>query len=126
MTDQKDGDPTQRMLEPLISTRIELLIAAFGSPTKVAECLGVTRPLLSKWRAGTVMPTPTELRLIVDLDYVVARASLIFVPEVAAEWVGWSSEQRLGGARPIDVLRRGDMERVLGALAGVEQTAWGG
>lgn len=49
---------TQRTLEPLIANRIELLIGSLGNVTKVAECLGVSRPLLSKRRGGTVMPPP--------------------------------------------------------------------
>ena len=66
---------TQGTLQPLIATRIELLIGALGTATKVAECVGVTRPLLSKWRHGSVMPSPAQLKLLVDLDHVMARAA---------------------------------------------------
>ena len=73
---------TQGALEPLIAARVELLIGALGTATKVAECLGVTRPLLSKWRAGAVTPTPAQLKLLVDVDHVMARAPLLHEPEV--------------------------------------------
>lgn len=116
---------TQGTLEPLIASRIELLIGALGTATKVAECLGITRPLLSKWRAGAVMPSPGQLKLLVDLDHVMARASLIYFPRVAYSWlVGCNSY--LEGARPIDVLRLRGVQSVLDALDAGEQLAWGG
>jgi len=116
---------TQGTLEPLISARIELLVDTLGTPTRVAECLGVTRPLLSKWRAGTAMPTPTQLRLLVDLDHVVARASLIYAPEIVRDWL-FGRDARLNDARPVDVLRLRRVQEVLDALDGREQTVWGG
>jgi len=116
---------TQGTLEPLIASRLELLIGALGTATRVAECLGVTRPLLSKWRAGTVMPSPAQLKLLVDLDHVMARASLIYVPEIAAGWL-FGHDSYLGGARPIDVLRLRGVQDVLDALDAGEQLAWGG
>lgn len=66
---------SSQTFESLVATRVELLVDALGTATRVAECLGVTRPLLSKWRAGTVMPTPAQAKLLVDLDHVVARGS---------------------------------------------------
>ena len=120
-----DEGMTQGTLEPLIASRIELLIGAVGTATKVAECLGVTRPLLSKWRAGTVMPSPGQLKLLVDLDHVMARACLIYYPKVAYSWLVGSNSY-LEGARPIDVLRLRGVQPVLDALDAGEQLAWGG
>ena len=115
---------TQGTLESLIATRIELLVGALGTATNVAQCLGVTRPLLSKWRAGLVMPSPAQVKMLVDLDHVMARASLIYAPEIARAWlVGHDSY--LEGARPIDVLQLRGVQKVLGALDAGEQLAWG-
>ena len=115
---------TQGTLEPLIAARIELLIGALGSARMVAECLGVTRPLLSKWRAGSAMPSPAQLKLLVDLDHIMARASLIYAPTIARGWlVGHDSY--LEGARPIEVLRLRGVQRVLDALDAGEQLVWG-
>lgn len=111
--------------ESLVATRVELLIDALGTATRVAECLGVTRPLLSKWRAGTVMPTPAQAKLLVDLDHVVARGSLIYVPEIVNEWL-FGHDSYLEGARPIDVLHLRGVADVLAALDSLEQAAWGG
>lgn len=111
--------------EALVATRVELLIEALGTATRVAECLGVTRPLLSKWSAGMVMPTPAQAKLLVDLDHVVARGSLIYVPEIVNEWL-FGHDSYLEGARPIDVLHLRGVGDVLAALDSLEQTAWGG
>ena len=91
----------------------------------MAECLGVTRPLLSKWRAGTVMPTPAQTKLLVDLDHVVAHGSLIYVREIVNEWL-FGHDSYLEGARPIDVLHLRGNTDVLAALDSLEQRAWGG
>ena len=115
---------TQGTLESLIATRIELLIGALGTATKVAECMGVTRPLLSQWRAGAAMPSPAQLKLLVDLDHVMARASLIYAPTIAREWLG-GHDSYLEGARPIDVLHLRGVQKVLDALDAAEQRAWG-
>jgi transcriptional regulator with XRE-family HTH domain len=78
---------TQGTLEPFIAGRIELLAESLCTASTVAECLGVSRPLLSKWRAGTAMPSPAKLKLLVDLDHVMARAALIYAPDIARDWL---------------------------------------
>jgi transcriptional regulator with XRE-family HTH domain len=112
-------------LESLVATRINLLIDALGTATRVAECLGVTRPMLSKWHTGTVMPTPAQAKLLVDLDHVVARGSLVYPPEIVHEWL-FGHDSYLEGARPIDVLHLRGNADVLAALDSLEQSAWGG
>jgi hypothetical protein len=111
--------------ESLVATRVELLIDALGTATRVAECLRVTRPLLSTWRAGTVMPTLAQAKLLLELDHVVARGSLIYVPEIINDWL-FGHDSYLEGARPIDVLHHRGSADVLAALDSLEQTAWGG
>ena len=112
--------------ESLVARRIDLLVDALGTATRVAECLWVTRPLLSKWRAGTVMPTPAQAKLLIELDHVVARGSLIYAPELINEWLTGGHDSYLEGARPIDVLHLRGIAEVLEALDSLEQTAWGG
>ena len=116
---------TQGTLEPIISSRIELLVGALGSATKVAEHLRISRPLLKKWRTGTVMPSPAQLRLLIHLDHVVARASLFLERPAVIEWLDGSNSY-LEGARPIDVLHVRGIHPVLDALDAGEQLAWGG
>lgn len=49
--------------------------------------IGVTRPLLFKWRGGSVMPSPAQLKLLVDLVHVMARAALIYAADIAIDWL---------------------------------------
>lgn len=115
---------TQGTLQPIISSRVEFLIVVLGTPTKVAECLQVSRPLLSKWRTGSTMPTPAQLRLLIHLDFIVARASLVFEGPALLNWLKGPNSY-LEGARPIDVLHVRGVREVLDAVDAGEQLAWG-
>ena len=108
----------------LVATRTELLVQALGSATRVADCLGVSRTVVSRWRAATLLPTLEQARLLVDLDHVVARASIIFEPPVVWNWLSGSSSY-LQGARPIDVLQIRGAADVVQALDAAEQLAFG-
>lgn len=115
---------TQGTLQPVISSRVEFLIGVLGTATKVAECLHVSRQLLSKWRTGSATPTPTQLRLLIHLDFIVARASLVFEGPVVLVWLKGPNSY-LEGARPIDVLHVRGVREVPDAVDAGEQLAWG-
>ena len=68
--------------------------------------------------------SPAQLELLVDLDYVMARAALIYVPVIASEW-HFGHDSYLEGARPIDILHLRGVNDVLDALDAQEQLAWG-
>jgi hypothetical protein len=119
-----DDGVTQGGLAELAATRIELLVQALGKVTLVAECLRVSRPLVSNWRSGTHQSTAIDVRLLIDLDQVVARASIIFAPSVVWDWLRGSNDY-LEGARPIDVLHIRGVNEVLEALGAAEQKAFG-
>jgi uncharacterized protein (DUF2384 family) len=53
--------------------------------------------------------------MILDLDHVMARATLIWAPQVAIEWLQ-GSNSHLDGARPIDVLHDRGPNEVVQAL----------
>ncbi|GAB3263551.1 hypothetical protein GCM10027425_28050 [Alteromonas gracilis] len=115
---------TRGTFADLAATRTELLVQALGNVTRVAECLGVSRTVVSRWRAGTLLPTLAQARLLVDLDHVVARALIIFEPPVVWNWLSGSNSY-LGGARPIDVLQVRGAGKVVRALDAAEQLAFG-
>lgn len=119
-----DDAVTHGTFEDLVATRTELLVQALGSVTRVADCLGVSRTVVSRWRAGTLLPTLAQARLLVDLDHVVARASIIFEPPAVWNWVTGSNSY-LQGARPIDVLQIRGAGDVIRALDAAEQLAFG-
>lgn len=108
----------------LAATRTELLVQALGNVTRVAECLGVSRTVVSRWRAATLLPTLAQARLLVDLDHVMARASIIFEPSAIWNWLTGPNSY-LQGARPIDVLQIRGAGDVVRALDAAEQLAFG-
>jgi hypothetical protein len=65
-----------------------------------------------------------QARSLVDLDHVVARASIIFEPAAVWNWL-FGSNSYLEGARPIDVLQIRGAAEVVRALEAAEQLAFG-
>jgi hypothetical protein len=87
-----------------VRRRLDWLVSVLGN-NEVAHLLGVSRSQPSRWRSGAEGITAHNQRALVDLDYVVVRLHQMWVPDVAAIWLE-SPNAYLGGATPIDVLRR--------------------
>jgi uncharacterized protein (DUF2384 family) len=100
---------------PLAMERTEFLIDAVGSGSTLADLLGVSRSQPTRWRTGKESPSPQIARELVDLDHVMARASMLFTQPVALDWLN-SSNTYLDGARPIDVLKTRGSAEVIAAL----------
>lgn len=96
---------------------------ALGGVGKIADLLDVSRSQPTRWRQGVERPSPEMARLVVDLDHVMARAQLVFTPEVARRWLTGANSY-LEGARPIDVLRRRGSSEVIDALDAAMQGAY--
>lgn len=103
---------------PLAEQRTEFLIAALGSAANLAKLLGVSRSQPTRWRTGDEVPSPAVARLLIDLDHVLARASMVFPQPVALDWLT-SANSFLDGARPIDVLQTRGSTEVVQALDAV-------
>ncbi len=103
--------------------RTELVIHAVGTVEGVADLLGVSKSQPSRWRQGKERPNVATRRLLLDLEHVMARAHLLFTPEVAWDWLTGSNAY-LEGARPIDVLRMRGASEVIDALDAATQDAF--
>lgn len=99
----------------LTAQRTEFVIEALGGVTAAAQLLGVSKSQPSRWRTGVEQPSPAKARELIDLDHVLARALLLWPPDVAVDWLTGSNSY-LDGARPIDVLRVRGSADVLEAL----------
>jgi len=108
---------------PELTTRIEMAIASLGGGTALAELLKVSRSQPSQWRNGKETPTSDMQRRIIDLDHVVARAQLVWEPEIALDWLH-SPNSYLDGAVPLDVLELRGPAEVLDALDAVLSGAY--
>lgn len=104
--------------------RTELLIESFGSTTALARVLGVSVSQPSRWRSGTESPGLETGRLVIDLDHVMARATMLWTRETAIEWLEGSNSY-LEGARPIDVLKTRGSSEVIDALDAAQSGAFG-
>ena len=100
---------------PQAQERIGFLIDTLGSSTQLAELLNVSRGQPGKWRSGAESPSAETSTFLVDLDHVLARATMQWGREVAKRWLV-GTEPFLGGARPIDVLRQRGTRDVIEAL----------
>lgn len=116
---------TRSKAKPLsreVRHRLEWLSGVLGS-NRVAELLGVSRSQPSRWRKGVEGLAARNERAVLDLDYVVARLHQIWVPEVAATWLS-SPNAHLGGAIPLEVLRRRGVPEVIRAIDAEAESAY--
>jgi len=100
---------------PQVAQRTDFLIESLGSGAELARLLGVNRSQPAQWRSGKENPGPLTAQRLIDLDHVVAKALLIWTPQVAIDWLEGSNSY-LDGARPIDVLRLRGSAEVVSAL----------
>jgi hypothetical protein len=99
--------------------RTDELAVHLGGVTALARALGVSPSQPSRWKSGKESPGPDMARRLVDLDHVVARALLVWDPEVIPDWLA-SPNGHLGGATPLGVLATQGPSSVLDALDAVE------
>lgn len=111
------GDQPVRVL-PQAQERANFLIETLGGASALAELLDVSRSQPGRWKTGAESPSPEMSSVLIDLDYVMAKASLIWEPAVARQWL-LGTEPFLEGARPIDVLRTRGSSEVIDALESV-------
>jgi hypothetical protein len=109
------GDTAARVRSTRIADRAESVIDAVGGVRALAELMDVSPSQPTRWRRGQEQPSPKNSRELVDLDYVFARAALIWEPRVIADWLT-GSNAFLDGASPIDVLRTRGPVDVIAAL----------
>lgn len=102
--------------------RLEWLSGVLGN-NRVAELLGVSRSQPSRWRTGAEGLAARNERAVLDLDYVVARLHQIWTPDVAAVWLE-SPNAHLGGAMPLEVLRRRGVGEVIRAIDAADEGAY--
>lgn len=76
--------------------------------------------------AGNAIEVPLPPRIVVEVPRDLRdRLLTVFKPEVAAAWLeGGSNQDDDAGARPIDLVRRGELDRFERTLAVAEQAAW--
>ena len=97
-----------------VRRRTQWLAGVLGN-NRVAELLRGNRSQPSRWGSGAEGVAPANVRTMLDLDYVITRLHGVWDPEVAAIWLE-SPNAHLGGATPLDTLRRGETVEVIRAI----------
>lgn len=86
----------------------------------LAACLAVNPKTIERWQEG-VEPNESALRFLEKLESMYQLAAALLKQE---HWKSWfqSPNGSLGGERPVDLLRQGEIDRVRNVLGMLE---WG-
>jgi hypothetical protein len=85
---------------------------------EMAAIVGVDRTTLYRWRTGESKPRPIAWTRLTQLDELLEMLTRIFAgPDLARKWLKTSRPASLGGdATPLEVMKNGRIDRVLGLL----------
>ena len=83
--------------------------------TDVANIASVSPAMVSSWTAGKALPHPKTQLIISDLRYVVDRLSEFYSSNEIRLWL-YSKHRLLNGERAVDLINRGETERILGVI----------
>ncbi len=96
--------------------RTAFVIEALGGTRKAAALLAVAPSQPSRWVSGETVPGPDQARMLLDIDYVLARALLVWGhEEVARDWLT-TSNAHLDGLAPVAWIELNGTAEVIDAL----------
>lgn len=100
-----------------VSTRDKVVALSrdFGSQRRLAELLGVNAAQVTRWRRGEGIDDLNASRVDL-LDLVMSDLLRLHSGTAAERWL-IGTNPNLGGRRPIDLIRRGQTQDLLDALA---------
>jgi len=81
----------------------------------VANIAEVSPATVSRWTSGKALPHPKTQLIISDLRYIVDRLSEFYTPQETRLWL-YSKHRLLEGQRAIDLINRGQADRVLAVI----------
>ncbi|MGH9056213.1 MAG: antitoxin Xre/MbcA/ParS toxin-binding domain-containing protein [Acidimicrobiales bacterium] len=98
-----------------IAEKVVALSQDFGSQRRLAELLEVSPAQVTRWRRGQGIDEMNAARVNL-LELVMANLTRLYLPEAAERWL-LGANPALGGRRPLDLIRRGQVREVLDAIA---------
>jgi hypothetical protein len=90
--------------------------------TDVANIASASPTTVSRWIAGKALPDPQTQLVISDLRYVVDRLAELYAPDEIRLWL-YSKHRLLNGERAVDLINRGNSEKVLTAVEGIDEAS---
>ena len=107
-----------------IAKRIEgIQESAAISAREVAQLLRTTPETISRWRGGKVEPQPRMRDSLLQLEWLIGELAELYSPQDAHLWL-FAPHKMLGGERPVDLIERGETERVLQIIAQLKDGAY--
>lgn len=83
--------------------------------TDLANITDVSKATVSRWKAGSMKPHPSNELILSDLHYVVSRLNDYYEPEDIRTWL-YARHPQLAGERAIDLIHQGRSVEVLTLL----------
>ena|SRR5438552_155668 len=90
---------------------------------EIAQLLGTREETISHWRVGKSEPQPGMRDGLLQLGWLVSQLAELYELQEAHLWL-FSPHKLLGGARPVDLIQRGETERVLQVIAQLKDGAY--
>ena len=97
-----------------IAEKVEALTRDFRSQRKLADALGVSPAQVGRWMRGQGIDE-LNAEKVEMLEVVMASLLRLFGPEAAEAWL-FGFNAHLRDRRPIDAIRQGRFDEVLGAI----------
>ena len=96
------------------ASKVEALRVDFKSGAALADLLGVSRSRVSRWLRGAGID-PLNAERVDLLELVWSNLVRLYAPETARSWL-FGLNPHLGDRRPIDLVRAGKTEELMGAI----------
>lgn len=89
----------------------------------IANIADVSKATVSRWASGLMKPHPRTQLVLSDLHYVVGRLHEYYSADEIRAWL-YARHPQLEGERAIDVINKGESERVLNVLERLDAEAY--
>jgi transcriptional regulator with XRE-family HTH domain len=90
---------------------------------EVAQLIGTTPETISRWRGGKTEPQPKMRDSLLLLGWLVSELAELYQPQEAHFWL-FAPNKVFHGERPVDLIERGETERVLQLIAQLKDGAY--
>jgi hypothetical protein len=117
------GKAGQEASADLKHAQLNYLHEVLGSYPRLGEAIGANQKQAKSWASGEESPSEEQSELIASLSYVVQSASKVWSRAAIWDWLN-GRNAFLGGATPLDMVRRGRMAEVLQAVEGEASGAY--
>lgn len=103
----------------LLQMKVRSASEALGGQAKLASFVGVDRSQPTRWADGETAPSAAVVKTVTDLEFIVARARMVWPDVVVSDWLT-GHNAFLDGATPLDMIRAGRTSEVLDAIDGAD------